>query len=168
MTLPHAWLLGGLLLLPLILYLRPGRRKQPDPTSLPSLVIPSYTSHSRLLPSESKHSFSYPLLYIGVDVDSLSAGELNIGRLFRYGVRPWTTVLGLRGDGYLSAGKESLRCKVEKFLADGDQIGRVWLVTMPSLLGWEGHNPLSVWYIYDLAGKLDRVVLEVHNTFEES
>lgn len=53
-----------------------------------------------------------------------------------------------------------------------DKAGRIYLVTMPSFLGLEGINPLSVWFVYSpvdsaAAGGLWVVVLEVHNTFGE-
>lgn len=142
--------------------------------ALPSLVIPSYTTHARLLPAPSKHAFSYPLLYLGVDVDSLETGRLDLpGRLLRYGGSPRTKLLGLRSDGYLKAGSDGLRRKLEALLSKhkvkAQDVGRIWLVTMPSYFGYEGINPLSVWYVYRFGNKsgLLAVVLEVHNTFGE-
>lgn len=69
-----------------------------------------------------------------------------------------------------------MRYKVEKLLKGhgiaGEEVGRVWLVTMPSYFGFEGINPLSVWYCYgytedESIGGLLCVILEVHNTFGE-
>lgn len=140
--------------------------------ALQSIVIPAYTSHARHLPKPSRHAFSYPLLYIGVDIDSLESGLLDLpARLLTYGGRPWTKVLGLRSNGYLQAGHEGLRSKVEQLLEDHgvtkNEISKVWLVTMPSFLGFEGINPLSVWYIYNTKRELRCIILEVHNTFGE-
>lgn len=140
--------------------------------ALQSIVIPAYTSHARHLPKPSRHAFSYPLLYVGVDIDTLQSGILDLPRrLFGYGGRPWTKVLGLRSDGYLQAGPEHLRSKVELLVMDHgmrkEEIAKVWLVTMPSFLGFEGINPLSVWYIYNAKRELRCVILEVHNTFGE-
>lgn len=151
--------------------------------ALPSLLIPAYTTHARFLPNPARHAFSYPLLYLGVDIDSLQCGRLDVGRLVRYGGSPSRTILGLRSDNYLSPRKGSLRRKVEMLLESRgispEELGRVWLVTIPSFVGFEGINPLSVWYCYkrpadhnDLSrvegqSELLCVILEVHNTFGE-
>jgi hypothetical protein len=120
-----------------------------DADALTSVLIPAYTSHSRSLPKQSKHAFSYPLLYLGVDVDALESGALDLpGRIVRYGGRPITKLLGLRSDGYLEPGS-------------------IWLVTMPSCFGFEGINPLSTWFVYHKDGRFLSVILEVHNTFGE-
>lgn len=169
MTIP---LLVGALTLATVYLVTPRKPTQIPSDALHSIVIPAYTSHARHLPKPSRHTFSYPLLYVGVDIDSLQVGILDLPRrLFGYGGRPWTKVLGLRSDGYLQAGREHLRVKVERLLADHgvtkDEIVKVWLVTMPSFLGFEGINPLSVWYIYNENRELRCVILEVHNTFGE-
>ena len=145
---------------------------QSTSTSLPSLLIPSYTSHARFLPTPSKHAFSYPLIYIGVDVDEVEKGHLDLpGRLFSYGGSPWSTVLGLRSNNYLTPGKNDFRAKLDELLTsqgiDRSQAEKVWLVSMPSLLGFEGLNPLAVWYTYDSDRRLTTVILEVSNTFGE-
>jgi DUF1365 family protein len=144
--------------------------KLSDPEALPSLLIPALTAHARSLPIPSRHTFSYPLLYAAVDIDEAERGALD-GGVFSYGRAPWKKVLGLRSDGYLAQGKLGLRAKLENLLESRgvrvDQVGRVWLVTMPSCLGFEGINPLSVWYVYRKPQELLCVVLEVHNTFGE-
>lgn len=148
---------------------------------LASVLAPAYTTHARILPIPTKHAFSYPLIYLAVDIDELESGRLDLpGRLVNYGGSPFTKVLGLRPVNYLTPGPGTLREKVNKLLLDNGvgeaDIGRVWLVTMPSFLGFEGINPLSVWYIYAKgdekergagAGKLSCIILEVHNTFGE-
>lgn len=140
--------------------------------ALQSIVIPSYTSHARHLPTPSRHAFSYPLLYLGVDIDSLQAGALDLpGRLLRHGGRPLSKVLGIRSDGYLQPGNGTLRSKLEDLLEKQglrrEEVRKAWLVTMPSFIGFEGINPLSVWYVYNEERELHCVVLEVHNTFGE-
>jgi len=157
------------------------RQRRPQlavsPDALPSFLIPAYTTHARLLPIPSRHAFSYSLLYLGIDVGSLESGSLDLpGRLLSYGGRPITKILGLRSDGYLGPGKASLREKLARLLdgrkEDKVELGRVWLMTMPSVVGFEGINPLSVWYCYGKTkgegrAELEYVVLEVHNTFGE-
>lgn len=194
-----SWLIGSALLLPLgliFIFRHPSRRSPPrqSPTfppsrskslgsPLPSVLAPAYTTHARLLPSPSRHAFSYPLLYIGADIDSLTDGSIDQPfRLFSFGGKPWTKVLGLRSDGYLTPGPDNLREKVEVLLRKQcgigrEGVGRVWVLTMPSLCGFEGINPLTVWYVYKAGSgieaqeKGDRallaVILEVHNTFGE-
>lgn len=147
------------------------KRSIPD-DALRSIVIPAYTTHARHLPKPSRHAFSYPLLYLGVDIDSLQTGLLDLpGRLLRYGGAPWSKILGIRSDGYLQPGTGSLRYKLERLLSGQgvarEEVLRAWLVTMPSFLGFEGINPLSVWYVYNANRELHCVVLEVHNTFGE-
>jgi DUF1365 family protein len=149
-----------------------GKKRETSKNRLRSIIIPAYTSHARHLPRPSRHAFSYPLLYLGVDVDALESGELDLpGRLLGYSGRPWTKCLGLRTDGYLRPGLEGLRKKTELLLAEqglGEtDMSRIWLVTMPSFMGFEGINPLSVWYIYSEKRELTCVILEVHNTFGE-
>lgn len=165
-------LLIGALTLVTAYLITPRSQTRVPSDALQSIVVPAYTSHARHLPKPSRHAFSYPLLYVGVDIDCLQSGSLNLPRrLFGYGGRAWTKVLGLRSQGYLQAGPEQLRTKVELLLGGHgirkEEIARVWLVTMPSFLGFEGINPLSVWYVYNSKRELRCVILEVHNTFGE-
>lgn len=174
MSLVVSLLLGVALPLSLAYAFGPNKlSKRPlDPSALPSALLHTYTSHARFLPKPARHAFSYPLLYLGVDIDALEAAQLDLpGRVITYGGRPATKFLGLRSDNYLEAGQAGLRAKVEMLLKQyeiaSEEIGRVWLVTMPSFLGFEGINPLSVWYIYSQDKQLCCVILEVHNTFGE-
>lgn len=160
--------------------------------SLPSFLISAYTTHARFLPKPSKHAFSYPLIYLGLDLDDLESGSLDLpSRVFGYNTHPLSVILGIRRKNYLTApslsdtsgdinrksgevavGKDSLRDALSYLLethggiSKGD-VGRIWVVTMPSLMGFEGINPLTVWYIYHKDGGFIAVVLEVHNTFGE-
>ncbi|KAI0830221.1 hypothetical protein BC628DRAFT_988740 [Trametes gibbosa] len=45
--------------------------------------------------------------------------------------------------------------------------GEAWMVSMPSYVGYEGVNPLTVYFCYAAGGALAWVVLEIHNTFGE-
>ena len=169
----------GALIIPIVclfvLVARPHERSNPlPPGTLRSVLIPSYTSHARLLPKPTKHSFTYPLIHVGIDIDALESGSLDLpGRLFTYRGHPLSKVLGLRSRNYLVPGPQSFRTKVNDLLLshgmDEEEIGRAWLVTMPSFLGFEAINPLSVWYVYTKGGGgLSAVILEVHNTFDET
>lgn len=164
------------------------RVAQQDPgASLPSLIIPCITSHRRTIPVSAIHSFSYPLIYLGLDLDDLESGKLDLpqSRGFIYGAKPWKSVLGIQKDAYLatvtdSTSSLSFRQRLVKMLTENgikeEDVGRVWLVTMPSYLGKSGINPLTTYFVYRKAGvegrgkdgsKLLCMVLEVHNTFEE-
>ncbi|OWZ38945.1 hypothetical protein C349_04180 [Cryptococcus neoformans var. grubii Br795] len=146
--------------------------------ALPSYLVPSIATHGRLLPASSRNAFSYPCLHLAVDIDSLTSGCLDLPfRLFKYGGSPFCKILGLRAEKYLTKGSETYREKLEKLLSKHgiakERMGKVWLTTMPSLLGYEGDNPLTTWYIYEKAtegkeGELLAIVLEVHSAFDES
>jgi DUF1365 family protein len=125
---------------------------------------------------------------MGIDLDELESHNLDLpSRFFLYGTS--RSILGLRHEHYLApstkqkearkgAWKEELKTLVSAHGVPGKEMGRVWMVTMPSYLGFVGVNPLSVYFCYKdkvenqdgdkkkSAGLLC-VVLEVHNTFEE-
>ncbi|EJD05057.1 uncharacterized protein FOMMEDRAFT_154227 [Fomitiporia mediterranea MF3/22] len=71
--------------------------------------------------------------------------------------------------------KEKLTSVLFRFGHDASQLDDAWMLTMPSYLGIEGINPLTVFYCYkkpgeimsDCVTRLWIVVLEVHNTFGE-
>lgn len=154
------------------LFLSPRRASTTTTDRLPSALIPSYTSHARLLPVPSRHTFSYPLIYLGVDIDALETGAVDLpGRLFRYGGSPRSKILGLRSFNYLTPGSATLRQKLNSLLIEHGfsqkDMVKAWMVSMPSLLGFEGINPLTVWYVYNQDRVLSCIILEVHNTFGE-
>ncbi|WVQ93079.1 hypothetical protein IAU59_000143 [Kwoniella sp. CBS 9459] len=172
----------GLGLIPLLYlhfrsYLSPKRK--PPSTALPSFFYPAITSHGRQLPVTAKNAFSYTVLYMAIDIDTLESGSLNLPcRVMRYGGSPSSKILGLRTKKYLGPGDQGFRAKVEDVLRRNglptDDLGRIWLMTMPSLMGYEGDNPLTTWFLYSKPkdgverGELWGVILEVHNSFHES
>lgn len=140
-------------------------------------ILMNQVTHSRLLPRAARHSFTYPTFSFLVPLSKLESGSLDLlgGLLFRYGAR-WGTLLGLRSKGYLAedtigAVGKSIQRKLEELLesrgSNGKYIRDVWMMTMPSILGFEGINPLTVYFTYDEANTLLMTVLEVHNTFGE-
>ena len=56
---------------------------------------------------------------------------------------------------------EKLRRVVSARGYDGDELYDAWMLTMPSYLGFEGINPLTVYFGYKVDGSLWLVVLEV-------
>ncbi|KAG7447389.1 uncharacterized protein BT62DRAFT_948459 [Guyanagaster necrorhizus] len=137
-------------------------------------VLKNHVTHARFLPTPSKHAFSYPTVSLLVSLKALESGKLDLGYglIFRYGGL-WGRLTGLRADPYLSPqrGAESILDKLNAFLAAHEygenMLDDAWMMTMPSYLGFEGINPLTVYFCYK-AGVLWLTVLEIHNTFGES
>ncbi|KAI5887848.1 uncharacterized protein SCHCODRAFT_02073351 [Schizophyllum commune H4-8] len=141
-------------------------------------VLFNSVTHARLLPAESSHSFTYPTISLFVSLNALEAHELDLGPaglLLAYG-RRFGTLLGLRSKPYLREGDAGIRDKLDallrerRILVDGEKlIEDVWMMTMPSFMGFEGINPLTVYFVYAHgSGALWLVVLEIHNTFGEA
>ena len=135
-------------------------------------ILRSITSHARFLPVDSRHALTYPVLSLLLPLSALESGHLSLlnGFLFSFGgVRG--RVLGLRSAGYLydDGGKEpSIRKKLGEALGQfgvelaGEQMDDAWILTMPSYCGFEGINPLTVYFCYRKdCPKLWIVVLEV-------
>ena len=155
-------------------------------------ILENQVAHTRLLPIASRHSFAYPTLSLLVSLNSLEEKQLDLlgGWLFGYG-SIWGSVTGLRPSGYLHNGpsdNSSIRRKLVQILDQhgysGCELHDAWFMTMPSFLGIEGINPLSVYFCYRQGSStLWFVILEVshrdtlltmalswdqvHNTFEE-
>ena len=149
----------------------------------PAYVIHNSVHHSRFLPVESRHSFTYPTLSFLLSLSHLEASKLDIaeGYFFRYnntgrrGLVPRLT--SIRPDAYLqdaipespkgkSAKPLSIRTKLEAVLSrfghDARSLDNAWMLTMPSYMGVEGINPLTVYYCYKKKEpRLWIVVLEV-------
>jgi Protein of unknown function (DUF1365) len=135
-------------------------------------ILRSVTTHARLLPADSQHAFTYPVLSLLLPLSALESARLSLlgGFLFSYG-GIYGRILGLRSAGYLfddSGRMPSIRTKLIKALGDfgvrnvGEQLDDAWILTMPSYCGFEGINPLTVYFCYrkdDL--NLWIVVLEV-------
>ncbi|KIJ57829.1 hypothetical protein HYDPIDRAFT_42422 [Hydnomerulius pinastri MD-312] len=167
-------------------------RPPSSPAPARAYILTNKVTHARLLPPESKHAFTYPTVSLLLSLDALESGSLDlplsvcgftVGYLFRFGSR-WGTLLGLRGDGYLGGGSDdgapntngkrtsvSIRRKLTRIFLDRSMIHfpselkDAWMMTMPALCGFEGSNPLTVYFCYRESGEVGWVVLEVHNTF---
>ncbi|KAF7329885.1 hypothetical protein MKEN_00252200 [Mycena kentingensis (nom. inval.)] len=136
-------------------------------------ILENSVVHARLLPTT--HAFTYPTFSFFVSLNALEAHSLDLARgwVFGYGGR-WGRVFGLRAAPYLTPGHGSIKQKLEDVLKgqgraeEALRLDDAWMYTMPSLLGFEGINPLTVYFCYDAVGELFIVVLEVHNTFGEN
>ncbi|KAI0944567.1 hypothetical protein AcW1_002244 [Taiwanofungus camphoratus] len=138
-------------------------------------ILQNSVTHRRLLPTESAHSFSYPTLALLVSLNALESHSLDLARgwVFGYGGLYWR-ITGLRSSAYLTDendSKQSIKSKLLKILSSHGYDERLfddaWMMTMPSYLGFEGINPLTVYFCYQTGGNLWIVVLEIHNTFGE-
>jgi hypothetical protein len=135
-------------------------------------ILRSITSHARFLPVDSRHAFTYPVLSLLLPLSALESGQLSLlnGFLFSFG-GIYGRILGMRSAGYLydDCGKEpSIRKKLGEALGQfgietaGEQMDDAWILTMPSYCGFEGINPLTVYFCYRKDGpELWIVVLEV-------
>ncbi|KAJ6463489.1 hypothetical protein C8R45DRAFT_1025942 [Mycena sanguinolenta] len=135
-------------------------------------ILENQVVHARLLPAGSDHAFTYPTLSLLVSLNALESRSLDLGHgwIFGYGGR-WARLIGLRPAPYLTENGGSIRQRLEKVLLDrgfGGSLEDAWMMTMPSFLGFEGINPLTVYFCYRPGCQLFLAVLEVHNTFGES
>ncbi|KAF9000939.1 hypothetical protein BDZ89DRAFT_1170221 [Hymenopellis radicata] len=158
--------IGGLLLCLLAaLKLLPSKSK--------GYILENKVVHARLLPVESKHAFVYPTICLLVPLDALERRELDLcgGAVFGYGAL-WGRLTGLRPTPYLTTLKGTIRRKLEGVLSshgyEKEDLDDAWMMTMPSFLGFEGINPLTVYFCYKPNGEFWLTVLEVHNTFGEN
>ncbi|KAK4052497.1 hypothetical protein OIV83_002299 [Microbotryomycetes sp. JL201] len=152
-------------------------------------VFRAKTVHARYLPVASRHQFSYPVLFFGLDLDSLERHELDIdSRVFCYNASAsgskWQ-VCSIEPDVYFDPPvtdeqHQGIKYKLRKHLVqnlgpeeDVDKCTEsVYTVTMPKYLGFQDINPLTVHFCYSkdrhtLTNKMEIVALEVSNTFGE-
>ncbi|KAK0549932.1 hypothetical protein OC846_001656 [Tilletia horrida] len=85
------------------------------------------------------------------------------------------TLFELRDRGLIQRGPQDVTTQEatgpDAFKLD-NEIGQIWSITIPSLLGFQGINPLTTYFCYEprsdgSRGQLKYVLLEVHNTFTE-
>ena len=138
-----------------VLYLvRPSNENIPNT----AYVLENSVTHARLLPKPSTHAFTYPTLAFCLSLDDLESHSLDLlsGWLFGYGGTSWRAT-GLRSAAYLlpdskTREPQSIKAKLREVLAehghDVSRLGDAWMLTMPSYMGYEGINPLSVHYCY--------------------
>lgn len=146
-----------------------------------AFILETTVTHARLLPSPSSHKFTYPVLTFFFPLRALESHKLSLigGWLLSYG-GIFGRVVGLRANNYLyndGGVEQSIRRKLGKVLSDfgvtdvdtGEEGGSkepkfdAWMMTMPAYFGFEGINPLTVYFCYRDAvpDELWVVVLEV-------
>ena len=116
--------------------------------------------HMRLQPFA--HRFRYRVTTLLLDIDRL---EETASQLRLFSVDRVNLVAFHRRDHGARDGS-ALRPWVEARLAEAGRPtpARILLLSMPRLFGY-AFNPLSVFFCYDAAGRLESVVYEVKNTF---
>lgn len=114
--------------------------------------------HMRLRPFA--HKFRYRVFTALLDIDALDTARSRLFAVNGFGLFAFHECdHGPRDGG-------ALRPWAERLLAEAgrERPARIMLLSMPRLLGY-AFNPLSVFYCYDEAGRLDSVIYEVKNTF---
>jgi hypothetical protein len=138
-------------------------------------ILQNRVTHIRGLPVSSTHAFRYSTLSLLLGLSALESGQLDLasGLVFGYGGR-WGRLLGLRSHSYLNTfSSSSIRQKLEdqlrihRRLGDDETFEDAWIMTMPSILGFEGINPLTVYFCYK-DQVLWTVVLEVNCRFQKA
>lgn len=139
--------------------------------SIPGYIVQNRLTHSRLLPKESTHAFVYSTPYLLVSLNAVESRTLDLGYgwLFGYGGVSFR-VTGLRASTYLQPATfpgQTIKQKIEELLerkgyeSVQETLEDVWMLTMPSYCGYDGMNPLTVYYAYKKDGTPWLVVLEV-------
>ncbi len=125
-----------------------------------SAIYVGWLRHRRRTPVV--HEFSYPLFMVMLNVDSVSA-QMQRSRLTSYNRWNWASFWE---SDHLAGYDGSLRDRLAadaaaRGLAPAD--GPVYLLTHLRYLGY-GFNPVSFFYCFDRADRLQRVMAEVNNT----
>jgi DUF1365 family protein len=109
------------------------------------------------------HAFRYPIFMVLLDVDDIP-GQMAVSRLTSYNRWNWAS---FHDSDHLGDPSRPLRARLERLAeARGRRLpdGRIFLLTHLRYLGY-CFNPVSFYYCYDAAGRLETVLAEVHNTF---
>ncbi len=120
--------------------------------------------HARYVPRA--HSFTYPVFHAFLDVDRI-AEALAVSSLTSYNRWNWAS---FRERDHFGDPSRPLRERVAREAASaGVQLpdGPIYLLTNLRYLGY-CFNPVSFYYCYDAAGRLETVLAEVNNTFGET
>jgi hypothetical protein len=127
--------------------------------------VENIVTHARLLPVESQHAFTYPAIALLLSVNDLESRKLNTGLSWLFGYGGGPRLLSLRPQPYLTPDDDlSILEKLDRLLQKRGYPGAVedvWMLTMPRILGFEGTNPLTVYWCYKPDGEPWLTVLEV-------
>jgi DUF1365 family protein len=120
--------------------------------------------HRRFAPKS--HEFSYPVYMAFLDIDEV-AELMKVSRFTSYNRWNWTSYD--ERDHFGDPGKPLRQRLKEDAVREGLQLpdGKIFLLTHMRYLGYV-FNPVSFYYCYDEAGKLEMILSEVNNTFGET
>lgn len=130
-------------------------------------ILQNKVTHARFSPASAHHVFSYPTLFILVSLNALESHSLDLGRGWLFGYNQmYGKLTGLRPSAYLmECGGGDIRTKLKNLLDqrgyDAKKLEDAWMLTMPGYLGFEGINPLTVYFLYDSNNEAWAVLLEV-------
>ena len=120
--------------------------------------------HRRFLPT--RHEFTYPLFMAYLDIDRLPE-LMQVSRLASYNRWNWASYC--ERDHFGDPQKPLRQRLAEDAARNGLDLpdGRIFLLTHLRYLGYN-FNPVSFFYCYDSADRLQIVMAEVKNTFGET
>lgn len=135
----------------------------PSPPEAPRLYL-GRTRHVRR--GAVRHAFAQPLFQFDVDVDRADAALSGLRLVSRTGLNAF----GWFDRDHGARDGRSLRAWVEARLTETGlscQASTIRLIAFPRVFGYV-FNPLSLFLVHDVQGRLEAVVYEVNNTFGES
>lgn len=112
-----------------------------------------------------KHKLRYSVFMLSIDLEELNALDSRL-RLFSHNR---FNLLSLHDCDHAGQRRAPIRPQIEEKLRAagiGGDYGRIVLLTMPRLFNYV-FNPISVYFCYDLQGRVTALVHEVSNTFGE-
>jgi len=135
-----------------------GSRASEGQRGLSSGIFEGVVAHRRLAPRQ--HAFRYRVFAMLLDLDELPGLGLRFFQYNRWGLFSFHD--RDHGDG------RGLRAWLDDLLAQKGIAanGRRRVLCYPRILGYV-FNPLSVWFCDDEQGRLQAIIYEVHNTYEE-
>lgn len=134
-----------------------------------STLYKSKVMHHRFSPK--KHRFSYNVFYFYVDLDELDELSKKHWLISR---NKWN-LFSFRDNEHLQLPidqpdqNKNTKAHILDYLEQNGvnkEIGKIMLLTGFNVLGYN-FNPVSFYYIYNAAGELTHVIVEVTNTFKE-
>lgn len=128
-----------------------------------SKIYSGKVMHTRTKPV--RHKFSYPVYYYSLDLDEIEKLDREILFFGHNRLRP----VALHDRDYLRPGDEPLKKKLQTILKQAGQnghMGKVDLVTSARVMHYV-FNPVSFFICSSPEGSLDKVVVQVNNTFGE-
>jgi DUF1365 family protein len=155
-----------------------------NPPATPSALYECTVRHERFAPKP--HGFAYRLFYFALDLDELPALARRLAlfslarpNLFRFRDRDFLPLAEPRHNpadppanalSFAGVDLATLKARARAFCAahgaDPGSDGRVLLITLPRVLGFQ-FNPVSFYFCFDSAGRATGAIAEVTNTFRE-